>query len=58
MTALREFQDHYNSHRPHRALNQAAPLHPIPGNAIDLDQVRVQRRDRVGGILHEYHHVA
>jgi transposase InsO family protein len=58
MTALHEYEDHYNSHRPHRALNQAAPLRPRPDNVIELDQVRVRRRDRLGGVLHEYQHVA
>ena len=27
---LREYAHHYNTHRPHRALGQAAPLRPIP----------------------------
>ena len=58
MTVLRQYEDFYNTHRPHRALNQAAPLRPLPGSATDLDHFRVQRRDRAGGILHEYHLVA
>jgi hypothetical protein len=28
MTVLREYEDFCNSHRPHRALDQAAPLRP------------------------------
>jgi hypothetical protein len=28
MTVLREYEDYYNTRRPHRALNQAAPLRP------------------------------
>ena len=28
MMVLREYEDFYNSHRPHRALDQAAPLRP------------------------------
>jgi len=31
MTVLREYEDFYNTHRLHRALNQAAPLRPAPG---------------------------
>ena len=58
MTVLREYEDFYNTHRPHRALNQAAPLRPLPDSVTDLDHFRVQRRDRAGGILHEYHLVA
>jgi hypothetical protein len=30
MTVLREYEDFYNTHRPHRALKQAAPLRPLP----------------------------
>jgi transposase InsO family protein len=26
MSVLREYEDFYNTHRPHRTLNQAAPL--------------------------------
>jgi transposase InsO family protein len=29
-TALREYTQHYNNHRPHRTLGQAAPLRPLP----------------------------
>ena len=58
MTVLREYEDFYNPHRPHRALSQAAPLRPLPDDIIDLDHFRVQRRDRTGGVIHEYHLVA
>jgi hypothetical protein len=51
---LAEYESFYNGHRPHRALGQAAPLRPLPDNVIDLDNLRVTRRDRIGGILHEY----
>ena len=49
-----EYEDFYNTHRPHRALKQAAPLRRLPGNVTDLDRFRVQRRDRAGGVIHEY----
>ena len=58
MTALREYEDFYNTHRPHRALSQAAPLRPPPDTITDLDHFRVQRRDRAGGMIHEYRLVA
>jgi putative transposase len=58
MTVLREYEDFYNTHRPHRTLNQAAPLRPLPVGVTDLDQFRVQRRDRAGGMIHEYRLVA
>jgi hypothetical protein len=46
MTVLREYEDFCNTRRPHRALNQAAPLRPLPDGVTNLDQLRVQRRDR------------
>jgi putative transposase len=58
MTVLREYEDFYNTHRPHRTLNQAAPLRPLPENVTSLDRLRVRRRDRAGGVIHEYHLVA
>jgi len=58
MTVLREYEDFYNTHRPHRTLHQAAPLRPLPDGIIDLDHFRVRRRDRAGGVIHEYRLVA
>jgi putative transposase len=58
MTVLREYEDFYNTHRPHRALKQAAPLRPLPDGIADLDHFRVQRRDRAAGMIHEYRLVA
>jgi transposase InsO family protein len=58
MRLLREYEAFYNDHRLHRALGQAAPQRPLPQNVIDLDAFRVSRRDRTGGLLHEYRHVA
>ena len=51
MIVLREYEDFYNTHRPHRALNQAAPLRPLPDGVTDLDDFRVRRRDRAGGVF-------
>jgi transposase InsO family protein len=53
---LEEYVEHYNTHRPHRSLDQRQPAgrtHP-PCGAI----VRPLRRDRLGGLLHEYVQVA
>ncbi len=58
MMVLREYDDFCNSHRPHRALDQAAPLRPLPDGITDLDHFRVRRHDRVGGVIHEYRLVA
>jgi hypothetical protein len=58
MIMLREYEDFYNSHRPHRALNQAAPLRPLPDGVTGLDHFRVRRRDHAGDVIHEYRLVA
>jgi transposase len=51
---------HYNTHRPHRERNQRPPLakpppvdEPAPRNEL-LQLDRLRRRDRLGGLLHEY----
>ena len=54
MAVLREYEGFYHTHRPHRALNQAAPMRPLTDGVTDLDQFRVWRRDRAGGVIHEY----
>jgi hypothetical protein len=54
---LSEYVDHYNSHRSHRALNQKPPdgrTYIAPAD----DNIRVRRRDRLGGLIHEYSQVA
>jgi putative transposase len=52
-SVLAEYADHYNVHRPHRALGQAPPLGP--GEPVVLAPAgRVVRRDRLGGLIHEY----
>jgi transposase InsO family protein len=54
---LREYEHHYNGHRPHRSLGQAAPLRPLPHRTrTEINSVR--RHDRLGGLLHEYQQVA
>ncbi len=51
---LHEYVAHHNTHRPHRALGQQPPLpRPVPIPAPP-NQARVRRRDRLGGLLHEY----
>lgn len=53
---VREYLVHYNTHRPHRGLDLRSPcvtpveLRPIP----DASPKRVRRRDRLGGLTHEY----
>jgi putative transposase len=53
-TVLREYVAYYNTHRPHRSLEQQPPLlKGEPVTPADHDW-RVRRRDRLGGLLHEY----
>jgi putative transposase len=54
---LAEYADHYNVHRPDRALGQAPPLGPGE-SAVVVPAGRVMRRDRLGGLIHEYGKVA
>jgi putative transposase len=54
---LADYVAHFNAHRPHRTLNQAAPLQALPRPAPP-SQLRVRRRDRLGGLIHEYSQVA
>jgi putative transposase len=53
-SVLREFVAHYNSERPHQGLQQQCP---IPQTASPTGHT-VRRRDRLGGIIHEYHREA
>jgi putative transposase len=58
---LREFETFYNDHRTHRALQGSAPHRKLPPPITEsnrLDHLTIRRRDRLGGILHEYHHAA
>ncbi len=54
---LRVFVQHYNGHRPHRALNLMPPNHERPTLrlASSTRPSEVTRRDRLGGLIHEYH---
>jgi putative transposase len=59
--ALREFERFYDAHRPYQGIANARPLRPLPPPIIDLDQIAhldIRRRQRLGGILHEYEHAA
>ena len=56
-SVLTEYADHYNLHRPHRALAQAPPLGPAEPPAF-APAGSVMRRDRLGALIHEYAQVA
>jgi len=56
---LRVYLDHYNAHRPHRALELNPPAPSTRLTLTNEDQRgRIQRRDRLGGLLHEYRRAA
>ena len=55
-TVLRQYEHHFNNHRPHRTLDQAAPLQPLPHRTTEIHNV--QRRNRIGGLIHEYQQAA
>jgi putative transposase len=56
-TVLRELQRHYNHHRPHRSLGQAAPSRPLPHDA-PAEIPKIKRHDVLAGLLHEYQQAA
>ncbi|MFF2505790.1 integrase core domain-containing protein [Streptomyces sp. NPDC058067] len=59
--ALREFEQHYNSHRPRQGIADARPLHPLPPPITDPGTIAhrdIRRHDRLGGTLHAYQHAA
>jgi len=61
LRALREFEQFYNGHRPHQGIANARPLHPLPPpitNPGQIARLDIRKRDRLGGILHEYQHDA
>jgi transposase InsO family protein len=56
---LKVFVDHYNRCRPHRSLGLVPPNGPPPANAeTNGHRIKLRRRDRLGGLLHEYERAA
>jgi putative transposase len=52
---IEQYVEHYNTHRPHRSLEQRPPDHagiPASSSTAQLDQI--QRRTVVGGLINEY----
>ncbi len=57
---LRVFIDHYNTHRPHRSLDLTPPA--TIGRTEQIvscsPSAELKRRDRLGGLIHEYSYAA
>jgi len=56
---LKVFVDHYNNGRPHRSLGLVPPNGRPPAEPKPIGEaINVRRRDRLGGLLHEYERAA
>jgi putative transposase len=56
---IEQYVEHYNTHRPHRSLEQRPPDHahiPAPSSTAQFDRIR--RRTVVGGLINEYERAA
>ena len=53
---LSEYEDHYNTHRPHRSLKRLPPVADVDigGN----EDGAVERTEILGGLINEYRHAA
>jgi putative transposase len=57
MHVLVQYEDHYNTHRPHRALEQRSPIDPdVSQPPCEMGVVR--RTQVIGGLINEYRHAA
>jgi putative transposase len=54
--ALTRYLNHYNGHRPHRALSQLCPsqAEARPPRPVHLTEHRVHRTAVLGGLINEY----
>jgi putative transposase len=51
--------EHYNTHRPHRSLQQQPPVRDTRrDSATVLTLDRIRRQDVLGGLIHEYKNAA
>ena len=56
---LREYQDHYNRHRPHQSRQQRRPPDIATQPVRDVAGLRyVRRKPVVAGVINEYHQAA
>jgi putative transposase len=54
---LGESELHYNTHRPHRALEQVPPIVDVGLDRTDGNRA-VRRTEIIGGLINEYRHAA
>jgi putative transposase len=55
---LRTYVEHYNRARPHRGLDLTLPDSPSPAVNEPAHLSAIVRRDRLGGLIHEYERAA
>ena len=58
---LAEYQEHYNTARPHQGIAQRVPgaeRHAPSATVTDLDTERIRRRSILSGLINEYTHAA
>ena len=55
---LSTYVKHYNEERPHRSLGLEPPGGPQPLRALSPEPSEIGRRDRLGGLIHEYYRKA
>ena len=53
-SVLRSYIEHFNGHRPHRALEMQPPAPRRAPTPLGDCPPRVLRRDALGGLIHEY----
>jgi len=58
-TRAPRLRQHHNAHRPHRSLNLRPPEPSVRRlRALPLPTATIERRDRLGGLIHEYNPAA
>ncbi|MGH3392472.1 MAG: integrase core domain-containing protein [Actinomadura sp.] len=55
-SALREYTDHYNLHRPHQSRRQRPP--DFDESVVTPLNAPIHRRKVLGGVINEYHRAA